>query len=81
MPKVGRVLILGNSSIYLATFCCSADDGKKLFVTLHIQNVTKEYDGQLTQVLCKGYAAGVHDQGMGFRITVIKSKCKNFGKK
>lgn len=50
------------------------DDGKKLFVTLHIQNVTKEYDGQLTQILCKGYAAGIHDQGMGFRITVIKRK-------
>ncbi|XP_067056394.1 cell adhesion molecule DSCAML1-like isoform X2 [Acropora muricata] len=50
------------------------DDGKKLFVTLHIQNVTKEYDSQLTQFLCKGYAAGVHDQGMSFRITVIKRK-------
>ncbi|KAK2562802.1 hypothetical protein P5673_013751, partial [Acropora cervicornis] len=50
------------------------DDGKKLFVTLHIQNVTKEYDAQLTQFLCKGYAAGAHDQGMAFRITVIKRK-------
>ncbi|XP_067056389.1 cell adhesion molecule DSCAM-like [Acropora muricata] len=50
------------------------DNGKKLFVTLHIQNVTKEYDSQLTQFLCKGYAAGVHDQGMAFRINVIKRK-------
>lgn len=51
------------------------DNGYKLFVTLHIQNVTKEYDYQLTQFLCKGYAAGVRDPGvMAFRITVIKRK-------
>ena len=56
-----------------------ADNGQKLFVTLHIQNVTKEYDTEITKFECKGYAAGVlHDQGMAFRITVIKSRYKNF---
>lgn len=50
------------------------DNGRKLFVTLHIQNVTTEYDDDFTKFLCKGYAAGVHDQGMVFRITVIKRK-------
>ncbi|XP_074624076.1 neuroplastin-like isoform X3 [Acropora palmata] len=63
-------------TIAVLSLCGSVNDnGHKLFVTLHIQNVTKEYDGQLTQFLCKGYAAGVRDPGvMAFRITVIKRK-------
>ncbi|XP_074624069.1 cell adhesion molecule DSCAM-like isoform X1 [Acropora palmata] len=67
------VVLKDSGTIYFTNR--TEDNGHKLFVTLHIQNVTKEYDGQLTQFLCKGYAAGVRDPGvMAFRITVIKRK-------
>ena len=55
-----------------------AENGRKLFVTIHIQNVTMNYDsqhGSLGRYECHAYAVGVSSAvKYGFAINVIDSK-------
>ena len=55
-----------------------AENGRKLFVTIHIQNVTMNYDsqqGSLGRYECHAYAVGVSSAvKYGFSINVIDSK-------
>ena len=54
------------------------DNGRKLFVTFHIRNVTKtddSQDGRLGRYECHAYAVGVNSPAKyGFSINVIESK-------
>ena len=73
------IQIAQNYSQMIYTLLLLADNGRKLFYTLHIRNVTMKYDSQsgpIGNYFCQAYAVNStkYEKEHGFYINVIQGR-------